>query len=241
MGKNRNILLDSYKLAWKSFKKWWIPICLISFFIFIFEIIPRIRISSEFNNLENTSSQLIHAILQKDTEQAKLRIWEIQYRARLILNKIIQSTAIVFPFIALATVILLMFANWATKDKKGERKSLLTLIYIASVHILLACLKLFAFLLFIIPGLYMYVKLLFVSLLMLEEDINAWQAIKKSWKMSTGYFADLFFLVVINSIIQTILLFTIVGIIPGTGFVNTARAAAFQLLRNNNRDNRNNN
>ncbi len=241
MEKNRNILLESYKLAWKSFKKWWTPICLISFFIFIFEIIPRIHISSEFNNLENTSRQLMHAILQKDTQQAKLRIWEIQYRTRLILNKAIQSTAIVFPFIALATIILLMFANWATKDKKGERKPLLTLIYIACVHILLACLKLFAFLLFIIPGVYIYVKLLFVSLLMLEENIPAWQAIKKSWKMSTGYFADLFFLVVINTIIQTILLFTIVGLIPGTGFVNTARAAAFQLLRHNNRDKRNNN
>lgn len=241
MGKNKNILSESYKLAWKSFQKWWIPICLISLFIFVFEIIPKIHLSSEFNNLEKTTQKLIKSLLQDDTQRAKLLIFEVQYKSRLILKKIIQSTAIVFPFIALGTIILLMTANWATKDKKGEKKSFITLAYIACIHILLACIKLIAFLLFIIPGIYLYVKLLFVSLLMLEEDMNVWQAVKKSWQLSAGYFTELFLLVVINAILQCILLFTVVGVIPGTGFVNTVRAAAFQLLLQNNRDNRKNN
>ncbi len=234
MNNNKHILLASYILAWKSFKKWWIPICIISFLIFIFEIIPRILISSEFQNLKTTSQKLTHAIIKNDTQQIELLTMEVQYKLRLILNKIIQSTAIVFPFIALTTIILLMIANWATKNKKEQRKSILSLIYIACVHIILAFIKLFAFMLFIIPGVYIYVKLLFVSLLMLEKDINAWEAVKISWKMTNGYFIDLFLLVALNSIIQFILLFTIVGLIPGTGFVNTARAASFRLILQNN-------
>jgi len=230
MNNNSNILIESYKLAWKSFKKWWIPLCLVSFIIFVFEIIPRIIVSSEFQQFEITAEKLIHALIQNDAEQIKLYTLQAQYKTGLILNKTIQSSAIVFPFIALATVILLMIANWATQGRKKQSKPVLSLLYIAGVHIILACIKLFAFFLFIIPGVYIYVKLLFVSLLMLEKDINAWEAVKKSWVMTKGYFAYLFFLIVLNSIIQFILLFSVVGIIPATGFVNTARAAAFRII-----------
>ncbi|MFO7889658.1 MAG: hypothetical protein R6V04_04890 [bacterium] len=235
MNNKNNIFLESYKLAWRSFKKWWIPICIVSLFIFVFEIIPRILVSSEFQSFNTTATQLTSAIIQNDTEQIKLLSITIQYKIRIILNRIMQTTAIVFPFIALATVILLMIANWATKDKKGKGKSVLSLIYIACVHILLACIKFFAFLLFIIPGVYIYVKLLFVSLVMLEEDLNAWEAVKKSWNMTHGYFVSLFLLVALNSIIQCILLFTIIGIIPGTGYVNTVRASAFRLILQKNK------
>jgi len=230
MNKNTNILIESYKLAWRSFKKWWIPICLISLIIFIFEIIPRITVSSEFKNFETTAEKLIHAIIQNDTEQIKLLTLEAQYKMQLILHKILRTSAIVFPFIAMATVILLMIANWATQDKKKQSKSIFSLLYIACIHILLAFIKLFAFLLFILPGVYIYVKLLFVSLLMLEEDMNAWEAVKKSWIMTKGYFMDLFLLIALNSILQFILLFSVVGVIPATGFVNTARAAAFRII-----------
>lgn len=233
MNNKKNILIQSYKLAWKSFRKWWIPICLVSLLIFIFEIIPRILVSSEFQNFNTSVKQLTSAIIQNDADRIKLLSIEIQYEIRIILNKIIQTTAIVFPFIALATVVLLMIANWATKDKKGERKSVLSLIYIACVHIVLACIKLLAFLLFIIPGVYIYVKLLFVSLLMLEEDMSAWEAVRRSWIMTNGYFISLFLLTALNSIIQFLLLPTIVGLIPGTGYVNTARAAAFRLILQN--------
>ncbi len=233
MNTNPNILIESYKLAWRSFKKWWIPICLVSLIIFIFEIIPRITVSSEFNNLKATVEKLIHAILQNDNEQIKLLTLETQYKLRLMLNKLFKFSAIVFPFIAMATVILLMIANWATQDKKKPSKSILSLIYIACIHILLAFIKLFAFLLFILPGVYIYVKLLFVSLLMLEEDMNAWGAVKKSWIMTNGYFIDLFLLIAFNSILQFILLFSIIGVIPATGFVNTARASAFRIILQN--------
>ena len=123
-----------------------------------------------------------------------------------------------------------MYANWAVKDRRDAGRPFLFIVYIAVVHVLLAIGKLSAFFFLIVPGVYLYVKLLFVSLIMLEQKKGALSAIKTSWMMTSGNFWRLFLLVVINALIQFVAVITIVGVIPATGFVNTARAAAFRML-----------
>ncbi|MBU4128553.1 hypothetical protein KJ582_00365, partial [bacterium] len=51
-----------------------------------------------------------------------------------------------------------------------------------------------------------------------------------SWQMTRGNFWELFLIVVINTGIQFLSLPTVIGTIPVTGFVNTARAAAFRMI-----------
>lgn len=232
---NKHILSASYRLAWKSFKKWWIPICIISFFIFMFEIVPRIFVKPEIKFLKSASQSLMQAYFDSNEEDFKILSIKIQQQFQILANKTIRFLLIIFPFVALLTIILLMVANWATKGKKERRKPLLILIYISCVHVFFAFIKLLGFFLFVFPGVYLYIKLLFVSLLMLEKDINAVKAVKMSWKMTEGYFWDLLLIIVINTILQFILLFTVIGVIPVTGFINTVRAAAFReiLMRNN--------
>ena len=148
----------------------------------------------------------------------------------ILMRKLIRFGFYVFPLIALATVALLMYANRAVKNRQEPNRALSFLVYVALVHVMLAIGKLLAILFFILPGVYLYIKLLFVSLLMLEEGHGARVAIKKSWQMTQGNFWELLLLVLMNTGIQLLALPTLIGEIPATGFVNTARAAAFRTI-----------
>jgi len=53
---------------------------------------------------------------------------------------------------------------------------------------------------------------------------------KISWQMTNGNFWKLFLIVLMNTGSQLLALPTIIGAIPVTGFVNTARAAAFRMI-----------
>ncbi len=219
-----------YSLAWKSFSKWWIPLCLISGIIFIFQIVPSMLMRADLSEYTKTTTALVTAISEGD----EYRIMElspvIAAQADIFLQKIARFILFFFPFIALFTVILLMYANWAVKNKKDNKRPFHILAYIAFVHVILALIKIFAFFLFIIPGVYLYIKLLFVSLVMLEEGKGVIGAIKGSWRMTRGHFWKLLWLVSLNSTIQLISMPTVIGVIPSTGFTNTARAAAFRML-----------
>ena len=88
----------------------------------------------------------------------------------------------------------------------------------------------YSFLLFV-PGVYLYVKLFFVPLVMLDQGLGARAAVWESFAMSRGNFWRLTGLIAINLAIQAASLITVIGIVPATGFVNTARACAYQSLR----------
>jgi len=174
--------------------------------------------------------EAIRVIEQNDTARMNNAIHNVRQAINTAAKKLTRLTAYVFPFVALLTVILLMYSNIAIKNRR-DRRPLGRLIYITLVHIVLAFIKAFAFCFFILPGFYVYIKLMFVSLIMLEEDSTATEAVQKSWQMTTGNFWRLFLLIFLNTVLQTGSLLTIIGFIPATGFVNTARAAAYHQLK----------
>jgi uncharacterized membrane protein len=91
--------------------------------------------------------------------------------------------------------------------------------------------KLAATLLLVIPGLYLYVRLMFVSLVMLEDrSAGAARAARASWRLSRGNFWSLLLLVLMNTGVQLLAAPSILGLIPATGFASAARASAFTLL-----------
>jgi uncharacterized membrane protein len=79
-------------------------------------------------------------------------------------------------------------------------------------------------------GVFIYIKLYFVTLLMLEEGHSPGQAIQGSWRMTTGNFWPLFGMAVLNGTLQLALAPTLIGLVPATGFATTARAAAYSSL-----------
>jgi len=214
-------------------------------------------VHSEVKELEQMAYSSLTAVKKGDLEKLGEIFEKVKEQATEVGFKLMKFVGYIFPFVALLTVILLMYANWAVKDKKGERRSAGTLIYIAIVHVILAIGKFTVFLFpvmillavsgtgrgiliagslfislvfFLSLGTYIYVKLFFVSLIMLEEGKRALEAIKLSWKIITGNFWEVFLVVVINIGIQFLSSLTVIGLIPATGFVNTARAAAFRIL-----------
>ena len=221
---------ECYALAWRSFSKWWIPLCLISGVIFVFEIIPRILVRAEVNELTIQSRGVITAVLENDLDKVEEILPQITARAGLLIGKLVRLGLYVFPLIALFTIILLMYANRAVKDSRGLTKSFLFIVYVAVVHVVLAISKLLAFFFFFVPGVYVYIKLVFVSLIMLEERTGAWTAVRRSWLMTRGNFWELFLLILMNIGIQFLGVLTVLGAIPATGFANTARAAAFRMI-----------
>ncbi len=219
-----------YALAWRSFCKWWIPLCLVSGIIFVFEIIPSMLVRVDVDKLKDTARQAITATLENDVEKMEDISLKVKAQTSILIRKFIRFGLYTFPLVALFSVILLMHANWAVKNRQETRRPPSVLIYITFVHIVLAIGKLLAFFFFFFPGAYLYIKLLFVSLIMLEGKKRARAAIKISWRMTRGNFWRLFLLVLMNTGIQFLVLPTVIGAVPATGFVNTARAAAFRMI-----------
>jgi hypothetical protein len=155
---------------------------------------------------------------------------EVREQSIQLLNNIVKFTLYFLPVIAILTVILLMYANWAAKNKKEKRKPVHSIVYITFVNIVVVFVIAIAFVFLIVPGLYLYIKLLFVSLVMLEAKKGGIDAIKLSWRMTSGNFWPLFALMALNTLLQAALTITIIGVIPATGFANTARAAAFRTI-----------
>jgi hypothetical protein len=223
-------VIGCYVLAWRCFSKWWIPLCVISGIVVVFQIIPRILVRADVNELEATTRSLVTAVLQNDLAELEEISAKVAAQTGVLMRKLTTYGLYLFPIVALLTIILLMYANWAVKNRQEARRPLPTLVYIAFVHVMLAIAKLSAFFFFFVPGAYLYIKLLFVSLIMLETKKGASAAIRISWRMTSGNFWRLFLLVLMNTGIQLLALPTIIGEIPVTGFANTARAAAFRMI-----------
>ncbi len=221
---------ECYSLAWKAFSKWWIPLSLISLLIIVFQIIPQIMSHSEIIQIKKTAFSLIEAVVQNDIQRLDILSLEILEKTNQLSLNFIKIAVYLFPLTALLSIILIMKANLAVKDSAKRERSYPELIYISLVHIFYAIIKLFAFFFFIIPGFYLYIKLLFVSLIMLEEKKGVKEATIESWTMTAGNFWRLFALVALNTGIQGVAASTVIGAVPATAFVNTARAAAYRQL-----------
>jgi len=228
-------IIECYRFAWNSFTKKWLILCFISGLIVGLEVIPRIVTLPEWNSLYRSSEKLMLSILKGDQAQFYIIAPLVKLKASYLVHKLLKYTLPVVPLLALLTIILLLQANRTTKISGSDTPKPFTfLLYIALIHIMLSIIKMAAFIIFIVPGIYLYIRLLFVSLVMLDQNKGVWSSIKKSYKMTMGNFWRLLFLVIINTLIQLGASFTLIGLIPATGFVNTVRAAAFRTLLNPN-------
>jgi uncharacterized membrane protein len=89
------------------------------------------------------------------------------------------------------------------------------------------------FILFIIPGIVFAAKLAFVPFIVMDKEKSAMDAIKESWKMTTGYAWQIFFIAFLSVfiILGGIILF-IIGLFPAVMWVNAALAALYVAVDN---------
>ena len=224
-------LKKCYSLSWKSFRKWWIPLCLISAFVLLFEIGPRIMLRPETVALEESVTEIVSVFKTGTLDELEALLYETQALVFAYTLKLSKLLLVALPFIALLSMILLTWANAAVKDRRNKN-STGRMLMIAWIHLVLAFVKGLAFAFFILPGFYLYTRLFFVTLILLEEkEIGMMDAVRKSWTMTTGNFWNLLTLICLNGTFQLAVAPTIIGLIPVTGFANTARAAAYQMLK----------
>jgi len=224
-------LKKCYSLSWKSFSKWWIPLCLISAVILLFEIGPRIMLHPETLALEEAVIEMVDVFQNGTLSELETLLYEAQALGFAYTLKLSKLLLVALPFIALLSIILLTWANAAVKDRRNKN-SVGRMLMIAWIHLILAFVKGLAFAFFILPGFYLYTRLFFVTLILLEEkEIGMMDAIRKSWAMTAGNFWSLLTLICLNGTFQLAVAPTIIGLIPATGFANTARAAAYHMLK----------
>jgi hypothetical protein len=227
---NKLSLKSCYAKAWKSFAKWWIPICAIAGGLMVFEWIPKQLAKGESLALHQKITAVVAAFNQGDLDQVEMLAVQLNATLMAYAHKLLVFSLYAAPFAILLTVLLLATALMATRDRR-MRFAPKRIAVVSLAHLVFAIVKVLL-IFFLLPlGIYVYVKLFFVSLLMLEEGKSPVEALRESWRMTEGNFWPLFGMVTINGTLQFLTVPTIIGIIPATGFANTARAAAFTMLR----------
>lgn len=225
-------LKQCYSKSWKSFAKWWIPICLLAGCLMVFEWVPRQFVNAESSALSQTIDQIVEAAGQNDLGQLEALTTELIVTLQAYAGKLLTFSLYAAPFVALLTVLLYCASLIAVKDRR-TRYSPKNIAVATLFQFIIATFKVLLIFLFLPLGLFVYVKLLFVSLLILEEGNSPTEAIAASWKMTTGSFWPLLGMTFINGTLQIAMVPTVIGLIPASGFTNTARAAAFMMLLKN--------
>lgn len=223
-------VIDCYRSGWRAFAKWWIPICLISGIIFGFNILPRLMVSDDVSEVTTSLRELVEYAADQNTVGMERAWFQISQTFTALGFKLAKWTGVAMPFVAVFTALLLIVANFAVKDEK-EKLSVAYTLYLAGVNVILAVVRVVPFFLFIVPGIYIYVKLFFVSLVMIECKCGAREAAVTSWRMTGGHnFWPLTILLMMNVGVNAVAGVTVIGLIPSVGFTNTAKAYAFQTL-----------
>ena len=223
-------LKTCYSKAWKAFAKWWIPICLVAGILMVFQIGPKQLARAESAAVGQTVEQIVSAFEQNDLERVEELAIELNETAWAYAKKVMTFALYALPFAAILTILLLCVSVMAVKNRR-TRYPPGRIVLIAAVNLMLAVVKISLIFLLLPLGLFIYIKLYFVTLLMLEEGHSPARAIKSSWQITEGNLGSLFGMVAINSLLQLALAPTLIGLIPATGFANTARAAAYSMLR----------
>lgn len=219
-----------YSKAWKSFAKWWIPICLIAGFLMVFEWIPKRFAKADSQAMQQTISEIVTAYGQGDLNRVEILVSDLNETLMAFALKLVTFSLYAAPFALLFTVLLLATSLMAVKNQR-TRYAPKRILVVALTHLVIAFVKVLLIFMILPLGMYVYVKLSFVSLLMLDNEQSPTAAVRESWRMTEGNFWPLFNLVLINGTLQFAMVPTVVGLIPATGFANTARAAAFTMLR----------
>ncbi len=236
-----------FKEAWKGFKGWWIPLCLVSSAIMISQIsIPQKIVGKELEVLkpyEQAYTEFKTGISDQPSQFFQLyknfiiNCSEISSDKKIILaflHLLIKITVVIGIIVGILNVVMIVIAKAAVEPDKKKRtikRDLSRGIFLFFSYIILSFVKVIPFFFCILPGIYVYCKLYFTGFIITDESANPISAMAKSWKMTNGNFIEVMIIFLITIAVNVVSLITIVGIIPGTSYNYTLRAAAYRQLK----------
>jgi hypothetical protein len=256
-----------YRQAWKGFRSWWIPLCLIAFIGQIVNYLPQFLAEHALDKegfLDHVWA-LAQAV-QSDNTDAILYHFEVIKTEGTLFGQTLLLYFLYFLPIALPVAVLLIIFSLKASSKDGlDVKEDTKAAGRRGIHVLLASLlaigiislpfvasavfsrwfllsyqprpaqalitisSIFFLASFVVVYLY---TLLFFAPQLAADGHGPVRAMLASCRMVKGSFFKVFLLIMINVILQALSLPTVIGLIPVTAFVNTARGAAYyQLLK----------
>jgi hypothetical protein len=198
----------------------------------VFQLGPKQLAKAESTAMSKTVVKILTAVENGDVGQLEELAVELNEALMAYARKVVTFMLYAAPVVAIVSILLLCISMMAVKNQR-TRYSSGWVAFTAFVNLLLAFAKVLLIFLLFPLGYYIYIKLFFVSILMLEDQRRPMNAIRESWRMTGGHFWPLFGMVVINGTLQFAMVPTIIGLIPASGFSTTARAAAYSMLRKN--------
>jgi len=216
-----------YAAAWKSFSKWWIPLCLLAAFLLFFHWLPR-HFSSSSEEAQQFAQTLADLSSTGGATALEAHLPEVMESLSAYVQKWVKLSLMATPFVALLGVLIIATSLMAVRDQRCPLAPL-RLLGVSVFQLLLSVVKMLLLIAIFPLGLFVYIKLYFATLFMLDGEPPL-EAISKSWKITTGHFGGLFLLLFLNTLIQFFAGITVIGFLPATGFVATARATAFSML-----------
>ena len=236
-----------FKEAWRGFKGWWIPLCLVSTTIMLTQIsLPRKIVSKELETLKPYYQAYIEfksGIEEQPTQFFHLywnfigKCSEINSDPKVITAffvMLIKLTAILGVIVCILNIIMIILAKASVEPDKAKRtvkRDLSRGIILTLSYILLSFIKMIPFFFCFFPGIYVYCKLYFTGFIITEESADPFTAMKKSWKMTEGNFFEVLIIFLVTIVVNVVSIMTIIGVIPGTSYNYTLRAAAYRQLK----------
>lgn len=236
----------AFKEAWKGFKGWWIPLCIASSILlfsqswlpkYAMKKIPELKVFEEYNK----EWRKYHYLLDHKCPPLEAQDYFFSQIKRIsskastkqaftgLTIKMTILFGVVLLLFSILNVVIILMSKFSVSDKKESiKENAKKPVTLTPSYLLLTIIKLAAFAFFIIPGIYLYIKLYFTGFIITEESANPFTAMKKSWQLTNGIFWPTFLIFVITLIIDLISALTIIGFIPGTSFKYTLRAALYK-------------
>jgi hypothetical protein len=250
----------AWENAWKGFKGWWIPLCIISFFLLmtqswipnkIVEGLPELGVFNyprqELQLLEaspamNKRPANIERISQQVNETADrivsyFKRSEVQEQLSILIHKIVIIFVIASFLAIFIHLVLILFSRAACESSEGLstrqrcRTALRKAPKLYLSYLTLGMIKVIPWLFWIIPGVIVYIRLYFTGFIILEESSNPFKASQRSWQLTKGHFGAVFTIFMLTVLLDFIGIMTAgVGLIPGTSVKYTLRASMYNQL-----------
>jgi len=239
-----------FKEAWRGFKGWWIPLCIVaSIILFSQSWLPKWLLSDELSKLEpyREAYHEFRTELKENPLQAieicqeyNYKNFEITFSPEIksallqLLKKGLIIVGILFLAVALLNIFMIIIAKASVQSNKKDitlKRDFSHSAYLALSYAMLAIIKIFPFFFCILPGVYLYVKLFYTGFIITEESANPLASIPKSWRMTQGNFFPILLIFGVNLAVLFLSLITIIGVIPGDSFNYTLRAASYKQLK----------
>ncbi|MCX7846933.1 MAG: hypothetical protein N2595_02730 [bacterium] len=244
-----------FREAWRGFKAWWLPLCLLAAIVVVMShswLISHL-LRDELNALKPCTDVITHwhaklaaghvtphtALLATLDELSKLNHRpEIQAAWRKLLLSaawLLGGISVLLSALHVTMVIISKASVQTHPDAVTLRRDLPRTALFTLSYIVLAVMKMLPIICCcFLPGLYIYLRLYFTDFLITERSPNPFAAAAQSWRLTRGHLLPLAVLFTVTLATHLLSLLTYgLAEIPFRPFEYTLRAAAYRQLRSN--------